>query len=261
MKVKIFIVTYNNPKVLNKNLETLFQNHNDFEVTVVNNYSQNFHIDEAYTGKVKVIHNALRPDFSTGHLSRNWNLAIIHAFKDLKNPDCDVLITAQDDVEWQATGIDYLLELLNKYTFITFGGGDCVCAYKVDAIHNIGLWDEHFCNIGYQEADYFMRARLNNGPFSTINDLPHERVFNPEENRAILDTPSGCARGEKYHMDSFNHHNITYAYFSYKWNGGCTHCWDRTWEKVPAEPNVKQFMMYPYFEKDIRNKSIYEVAY
>ncbi len=97
MKLKIYIVTFDGEKHLNHNLNSLFNSQYfkkeniHCEVNIINNHS-NFNINEKFKNKVSVLHNVLRPDFSTGHLARNWNQAIINGFKNLNNPDCDILI-------------------------------------------------------------------------------------------------------------------------------------------------------------------------
>ena len=89
--IKVFIVTYRRTKILNKTLNTLF-NDTDFtsipntEVNIINNHSE-FHLEEEFVDRVNVIHNNARPDWDTGNLARNWNQALVHGFKDLNNPD------------------------------------------------------------------------------------------------------------------------------------------------------------------------------
>ena len=86
-KIKIYIVTYKNDKCLNTNLRSLFCSdlmNYDYEINVINNHSQ-INIDPKFK-KVKLLNNNLRVDFSTGHLSRNWNQALINGFQDLNNP-------------------------------------------------------------------------------------------------------------------------------------------------------------------------------
>jgi hypothetical protein len=101
MKIKHYIVTYNNNEVLNISLESIFNtlckyDRDEYKVYIINNHS-NFLIDPKFEAYVEVLHNMVRPDFSTGHLSRNWNQSIINGFADLSNPDCDIVITSQND--------------------------------------------------------------------------------------------------------------------------------------------------------------------
>jgi GT2 family glycosyltransferase len=159
MKVKQYIVTYNNQIQINNCLESIFSKLNNDELSIldifiINNHSD-LNIDVKYLDKITILNNELRPDFSTGHLSRNWNQAIINGFKDLKTPDCDILITNQDDTLFKENYINKLIELHKNFDLIQFGWGDNFISYTPNAIKQIGLWDERFCYIGYQEADYF----------------------------------------------------------------------------------------------------------
>ncbi len=181
-KIKIFIVTYKSKISLNNNIKSLLESdlmQHNWEINVINNHSLN----DEYVDKVKVWHNVLRPDFSTGHLARNWNQAIINGFKDLNNPDCDILVNSQDDVLFKKDCFSKLIEFHKKYSFIQSGAGDSLCSYLPEAVKEIGLWDERFCNIGYQEADYFLRALIYNKNKSMISDCHpgHNRVLNNED--------------------------------------------------------------------------------
>lgn len=271
MKIKLYIVTYDGKDHLNHNLETFFNS--DFfknyqtievdsitsnklikptiEVTIINNHSR-FYLDQKFHDKVKILHNTLRPDFSTGHLARNWNQAIINGFKDLKNPDCDWLIHCQDDTEWKANWFEILKKAMDKYTFYTSGNGDNVCCYTAEAVRNIGLWDERFCNIGYHEYDYFTRACIYNPDQSSINDLgdyPQNKQWNPEEpctNYLPRDQNKNL-----HHNRSQQYHSLSAMVYKYKWGIPPE---PRNFAKINQELKCTQnanFMFYPYFEKDI----------
>jgi hypothetical protein len=254
MKVKQYIVTYNNQIQINNCLESIFSKLNNDELSIldifiINNHSH-LNIDAKYLDKITILNNELRPDFSTGHLSRNWNQAIINGFKELKIPDCDILITNQDDTLFKENYINKLIELHKNFDLIQFGWGDNFISYTPNAIKQIGLWDERFCNIGYQEADYFTRAALYLKNKSSINDFSHNRILNGiDESNWIIDIiPSGNARGEEYHHISSGFHiNSKYIY-------------EAKWESNPDNgflnietiaPKMNSFIMYPYFEKDI----------
>ena len=165
MKTKLYIVTYNNNEILNNwALKTLFESDFPFdnsEIYVINNHS-NIYIEPQYKDKIKILNNDLRPDFSTGHLSRNWNQAIINGFKNLNEPDCDLVIACQNDTKFCKNWYSKLIITMLKdgYKYITCGIGDQFQVFTTDSVKNIGLYDERFCNIGYQEGDYFLRALL-----------------------------------------------------------------------------------------------------
>lgn len=259
MKTKLFIVTYNGENHLRDNLNSLFNSREfeslDLQINVINNHT-NFHLDSEYRDRVKVYHNELRPDFSTGHLARNWNQAIINGFKSLVNPDCELLITSQDDVIWDHNWYFTLLSIMEKYTFYSSGNGDAVCAYKPEAVRRIGLWDERYCNIGYHEYDYFIRAVVYNGESSSLNDIGdmNRSPWNPMP--LINHHIQRDALKHENHMKSVAYHPISGKVFEHKWgfdsfrrdNG--SDYW--TWVKENVKSTVsKNFMFYPYFEKDV----------
>ena len=280
-KIKIYIVTYRATKDLNNNIQSLLEsdlvNYN-YEINVINNHSE-FSLNSEFEGKVKVLHNVLRPDFSTGHLARNWNQAIINGFKDLNNPDCDILVTSQDDTLFKPDWCAKLIKYHEKYSFLTMGGGDAICSYLPEAVKKIGLWDERFCNIYYQEADYFLRATIYNNAKSSINDLQHKRVLNPIEGSKIGKNISNVASGKKSnsnenraetplvitpnnddsrqlaHLESGKYAMTSYSIFKYKW-GFHTPPYDWTdnfLKNLPKRTLSPNFFTYPYFEKDIED--------
>ena len=121
MKIKIYLLTYNNSEALNNNLKSLYENMGDsigcsIEIFVINNHT-NFTINPDYEHHVKVIHNAAQPDFATAMLARMWNTAIIHGFRDLKNPDADIVVTSQDDTVWSLEWIQKLVNVMADYDF------------------------------------------------------------------------------------------------------------------------------------------------
>jgi hypothetical protein len=140
LKFKLYIVTYRNPGDLAKNLATLFASdlmQYEYEINIINNHSE-FSLPEEFIGRVNVLHNSLRADFSKGHLARNWNQAIINGFRDLKNPDCDILVHCQDDTNFMADWATHTINLHKKYSFVTYGWGDNFCSYTADAVRFMG---------------------------------------------------------------------------------------------------------------------------
>lgn len=254
MKIKQYIVTYNNSLQINNCLDSIFSKLSKeelsvLEIYIINNHS-NLEINKEYLNNITILNNDLRPDFSTGHLSRNWNQAIINGFKNLKNPDCDIVITNQDDTIFKENYINQIIELHNSFDLIQFGWGDNFISYTPNAIKRIGLWDERFCNIGYQEADYLLRAALYLKDKACINDFSHNRLFNDiEESKWVINIiPSGNARNESYHHSSSLFHSHSKYMFDFKWEVNP----DRGFENiVNLTPKINSFILYPYFEKDI----------
>jgi hypothetical protein len=118
------------------------------------------------------LNNDLRPDFTPGHLARNWNQAIINGFCDLNNPDCDILIHTQDDLTFKSGWLDNIVDYhYNRgYNFIVFGDGDNFCSYTPEAIKIMGMWDERYYGIGTHERDYFYTAIRSNYDNMSMND-------------------------------------------------------------------------------------------
>lgn len=255
MKIKLFIITYNNFEDLHNNLTSLFNSNNsilDLQLFIINNHS-NFFLSEEYQDKITILHNYLRPDFSTGHLSRNWNQAIINGFKNLDNPDSDVVITCQDDTIFEKDWLNKLLDLHSKYNFIQMGIGDQLCSYLPESIKNIGLWDERFCGIGYQEADYFIRALIYNKEKTCLNDYQHGRLIN-SVNYQLCFRPNPPNIFSNDHKKSIQHHHISEKIFNVKWPGYSPNYWNnKHYHEPPVCSSIDNFIYYPYFEKDIIN--------
>jgi FkbM family methyltransferase len=255
-RVRQYIVTYNNSKQINNCLASIFSKSSAaelemLEVFVINNHS-NIRINDEFLPRIKLLNNALRPNFSTGHLARNWNQALINGFKDLRAPDCDLVITNQDDTLFVENYLTKTLELHKQFDFVQFGWGDNFISYTPGAVKRIGLWDEKFCNIGYQEADYMTRARLLLKEKACINDFSHKRMFNAvDKSRYVIDLiPSGNARGEEYNHTSIRFHDHSKHVFEFKWGVNP----DLGWEGVEVEklrPRTQQYIQYPYFEKEV----------
>lgn len=266
IRISLYIVTYRNPIDLNRNIASILASGADVRIHVINNHSQ-FSLDPAHDKAVTVLHNHLRPDFSTGHLAINWNQALLHGFRDLNNPTSDIVVTAQDDVLFKADWLGQLVELHRRYNFITMGVGDAFCSYLPEAVKKVGLWDERFCNIGFQEGDYFLRSLIYNKEGCSINDVGHGRQNNalkgnvvhcwPElsaekqhrcESLLITSPPHNRARMEAQ-LSSLLYHPFSAAMFYHKW--GVAHApWTAEHHTVRSSL-IKSYVMYPYFEKDV----------
>jgi len=255
VKIKFYIITYNNNEILNdwllRSISESKYDKNNVEFYVIDNHS-NIEIYDEYKDIVKVIQNNLRPDFSTGHLSRNYNQAIINGFEDLNNPKCDVVITCQNDTILCENWYDEVLNHLNNYKYICVGHGDQFQVFTPESIKEIGIFDERFCNIGYHEADFFIRACLYFRDHSSINDVAHNRQLNPIDHQIIVDTPSGSSRDDESHLLSKEYHDITRKLFFIKWRVR-THTWGVNPVFVDIEPLILNHFYYPYFEKNINN--------
>lgn len=259
VKVKVFILTWRDATALNNNLRTLFDGYallNDdlnpqIEVNIINNHTD-FHIDDRFKDHVSVIHNVAQPDFATAMLARMWNLALIHGFRDLKNPDCDIVVTAQDDTVWNFDWIPQLLKVMDHFDFYADDAGDMVCAYRADAVKKIGLWDERF-HYGFGEGDYFLRAIKYLAEKSSINDFAHGRVWNPSLHLAQRPEPDTTRYAEQSRSHRFR--SLSWANFLYKWKyTEMEGRWpEEIQEMVLQSETVPSTILYPYFELDVEN--------
>lgn len=264
MKINIFVVTYKNESMLRDNLDSLLNSdiiHHNYSVTVVNNYTHSFGLTEyCLDNNINILHNTMRCDFSTGHLSRSWNQCLIHGFKSLQNPDCDIVVLAQDDNLFLENWCSYIIEKHKHYDFISMGGGDQFHSYKPNHLKLVGLWDERFCGIGYQEYDYFIRSFLYNRDRVSINDPKHGRVFCGIDNHIIVDEDRliGGMRGDPRHLEAVIYHNISRSILRAKWGDSIDRLTRETGWKDELEylstlsaSKIPSFVYYPYFEKDI----------
>lgn len=264
IRVSVFIVTYRNPTDLNRNIASILASGADVRINVINNHSQ-FFLEPRYEKAVTVLHNSLRPDFSTGHLSRNWNQALLHGFKNLQQPASDIVVTVQDDVIFKEDWFPRLVDVHRQYSFITQGIGDAFCSYTPDAVRKVGLWDERFCNIGWSEGDYFLRSLIYNREGCSINDPGHGRLHNPLEGNTLtprdsfvaaerarsllITTPQFNCDRKDAHLSSMKFHGLGETIFMHKW-GLPDGPWTAEHYAV-RKPLVPSYVMYPYFEKDV----------
>jgi hypothetical protein len=257
MKVKVFVLTWQDEKALTNNLNSLFSHPRldnvDLNVTVINNHP-NFWLNESFHGYVYVMHNNAVPEFATAHVSRMWNTALIHGFKDLDNPDADIVITSQDDTIWNDSWLSDLIEIHKDYSFYASTDGDMVCSYTVDAVKNIGLWDERF-GYGFGEGDYFLRALKYNADKSTINDHAHGRIWNPTKVISSRPEPDGKRYDEQNRSHNFR--GLSWKTFLMKWQ---RFEMEGKWpsdikQKVDEMPIANQYILYPYFELKVNNLS------
>lgn len=150
------------------------------------------------------------------------------------------------------------------------GAGDAFCSYLPEAVRRIGLWDERFCNIGFQEADYFLRALIYNRDNSSINDVDHRRPHNVLTGNSVSDYNARRLESDEQtdRMDSklitipytnlerrdaalgsVQFHSVSRTVFEYKW-GVVPAPWGD--EHLGLQhPRIPSFITYPYFEKDV----------
>ena len=253
LKASLWIVTYNNREDLHNNLRTLFAGLDstlvNLNVNIINNHT-NFDLDLEYLGRVKVWHNSLRSNLSLGHLSRNWNQALINGFGSLTNPQHDVVITSQDDVLWDPQWCQKMIEQLSSYNFVTQGVGDAVIVQTAEATKRIGLWDERFCPSFYHDGDYFLRALIHNRHSSSINDPAHGRILNPCATSFATVPAPNHPRVEAKHL-SYGRAALPHAVWTSKWPVSPIHWTPQLIEDPPSRSLCWNYITYPHFEFDV----------
>lgn len=253
MKLSVFIVTYKGFERLPQTLESLFESDTsavDLEVTLLNNHTD-FRLDEEYLQRVNVIHNQARPDWSNGHLSRNWNQALLHGFRNLDDPAVDAVVAVQDDTIFQPEWASRLIDLHEQYTLVQGGLGDQFVSYRPKSVKNIGLWDERFI-FSYHADDYFRRAVLFNDKESTINDPGHDRLLNPifddhERSANYLVNANPREMDDNWEQSALSV-SIGQKLIREKY-GNAT--FDHLKNQSGRTPNMQTPVFYPYFERDV----------
>lgn len=256
MKIRVFIVTYNRPALLKNAVRSLYASdltEHDWKIFIINNYKTitlGLPLDE-----VTVLNNVCRPDFSTGHLARNWNQALLFGFENLDKPASDIVVGIQDDTEVTSNFCSILEKAHQKYNFISAGAGDEFFSCNAACVKTVGMWDERFNSIMYQEADYFLRCIIQNRARASIADFRHGRTWNLLESSLLKDMKCGYLRNEqqvsKTLFSSIYEYNL--QLFAYKW--GATYksyisVWntdsDRWWAGLPKS-QIPDYCLYPYF--------------
>lgn len=256
-KINVYVVTYNNEQRINENIARFFDTTKHIDTSqyqikyhVINNHSNlKIHL---HKDKITVFYNPLRLDRSCGHLSRDYNMCLMHGFQDLKDPQVDQITFAHDDSLWLEGWFEGLQNIHQTYTFYSGDHGCSLTSFLPEAVRNIGMWDERFCNIGFHEADYLLRAKIYNGDKSSINDFSVKRIWNhrPE---ILFAWPPRNAEKHQHSIESEKYHHVTHAVFDMKWG-----IYPEEWhtrltkeEDWPKKSKIPNFVFYPYFEKDI----------
>ena len=285
-KIKVYIVTYKRNDVLNELLENIFTSNTvnyNLEINIINNHSD-FYIEDKYKDQVKVHHNQCRVDWSNGNLAADFNFAILDGFRDLNNPDCDYVITLQNDALLHPNWCECIDKQLQKFDFVVGYLGDNIVGYTPEIIKNVGLWDENFSGVQNKEADFYLRSLIHHNPEKIqINDILHRRLINYDpaltldlvENRGFIINQHNTSRfpdneeHKEIRINMNSHRNQGKHYFMWKWEGTKPSLqmkggsweepgWLINWptdmkENPPSLPKVTQHIKYPFFEKDVIN--------
>ena len=252
--IKIYILTYNRPQYLHENLKSLFEsdaNPDDYHVTIINNMELVFELAPEFQERVTVYHNKLRPDWSNGHVARDWNGALTQGFGNLEKPINEQVILVQDDCIWDTDWKVRLDKIHETYDLYAADWGDAFVSYLPEVVRKVGLYDERFTSVGCQEADYFLRAYLHHRDKSSINDYRHRRAFN---------TTELVAHRNRTKHDELPVHFAPYGvseYWKDKWGSVMPTSWDKMadgWDNN-LKPNFDELNFYPWFSPNKKRES------
>lgn len=250
MRVKLYIVTYKHQDLLAATLKSLYASDypKDAPIYIVNNHSSAVEVDS----RPIVLQNIFRPDWSTGGLPQNYNEIFLHGIKDIRSPDCDVLIHCHNDTTFSSNWFARLLEYHKTYSFITQSQGCGFCSYLPEAINEIGLWDQRYPSLGFGEGDYFLRAIKYNGPKTSINDAAQKRVWQPLPEQIVF--KNGNFTNED-HSKSFESYPVCRQIFEMKW-GIRDVGWSQELMNNFPDPKIPTYILYPYFEKYLKSLDV-----
>lgn len=258
--IRVFIVTYNSPDTVHENLRTFFASQGvdgvKCQINIINNHP-NFTLAPEFHDMVLVHDNSFRLKTSVGHLSRDYNSALMMGFEDLSAPKCHQVLIVHDDVVWHPDWLPKLMSIHadQKYTFYTGNFGCSFMSFKPEAVRRVGLFDERFCNIGFHEADYFLRQLMYNRENSSINDDTHGRVVNPTT--VLFDHPPYTPNKVDSREESSLYHCVSRNIFADKWN-----LYPDRWaengvlDNPPTHPLIPSYLHYPKFEFGVYKKNL-----
>lgn len=145
-KIKAYIITYKRNDALNELLENLLNSNLEncnLEINIINNHSR-FHIENQFKKHVKIHHNECRVDWSNGNLAADYNFALIDGFRDLNNPDCDYVVTLQNDAVLHPDWCQCIMTQLNKFDFVVGYLGDNIVGYTPNLVSDCLLLTSTF---------------------------------------------------------------------------------------------------------------------
>ena len=274
VEFRVFVVSYQSDEALFKSLDALlasdlktFSN----RIYVLNNFGfLRLTLPTRFQDTVIVLDNSRRPDFSTGHLARDWNQCLIHGFQSLAKPRSKMVVCMQADNE-VAPDFASTLQVLHKtYSMVNAGMGDAFTSYTAKAIEMIGVWDENFSNIGWQDYDFYLRSVLHAGSYvcfmqKTVEPYLEKALSCSTAKPVLRKMRSGSSESKKSHKASHKFHTVSERVFREKWSlpnvKAATGNWGiNTAEQVKSlinlnlKPRIPWFVTYPYFENEIKNR-------
>ena len=197
-QMRVFVATYKKQSLAKQLVAQLLSSDLvflTFEITVISNWGH-FTFPDAppfstWADSLSVIHNTIRSPRSWGHLAREWNAALMHGFGNLDKPQSDgvVLIHGDASLATNAWALDLYAEhggaAGGGTLFLQTGRGDIFTSITAEGVRTIGLWDEHFVDVGGQESDYLLRAVHSAFDRVRIDDFGHDRYHRPWHRKVV----------------------------------------------------------------------------
>jgi hypothetical protein len=253
-QIRVFVVVFQRHQDARNLVEEMLKSDLtsfSFEIVVLCNFETfSFPADDplfsANADNLAVLNNFARPSFSYGHLARDWNTAALFGFADLANPISDVVVGVQADVSlldgWASRV--YSEHTKGATLFLQAGRGDAFHSWTAEGVRRIGLWDERFTDVGYQDGDMFLRALILEPDRVRIGDFHHGRVHRAPDYIVVGENGAGDRGG------STQRHRHSGAFWAAKW-GGRPYTWaletNASWFRNLA-PAVPSSYVYPFFE-------------
>ncbi len=251
---RVFVVVFKDHNRTRELVEMLLQSDLtsfSFEIVVISNFGTfAFPADNPLfivnAKNLAVVNNYLRPEFSFGHLAQDWNAAAIYGFVNLTDPVSDVVASFQGDTKCAPLWARNVYEehMRNGTLFLQSGKGDAFHSWTAEGVRRIGIWDERFVDIGYQEADMFLRAVLLEPDRVRIDDRHHLRRYRPASFRVLSEDGPGDRGGKK------QIHRHSRSFWDMKWGKRDPAAWpNETWMRIErVVPLIPTTYVYPFFE-------------
>lgn len=253
---RVFVVTFRAHAAATKAVEELLRSDLTdftFEISVINNWGTfSFPLDNPLfadnINNLAVINNYGRPEWSWGHLSRDWNVAALYGFNNLNDPNSEVVVGIQGDasITPQWAHAIYKEHTKNGKVFISAGRGDAFHSWTAEGVKRLGLWDERYCDIGFQEEDMFLRAVILEPSRVRIGDFAHSRTHDPFSINPVAGDGDHDRAG---HPAEHWHSELFHATKWPEWKEHMAHWWRNTTDiHERLKPRIPTFYSYPYFE-------------
>lgn len=152
--MQVWILTFNRPKVLNRQISYFGQR--GYDVCVFSNHPE-VHVDEDNNKYIKqIVINTLSDKESNSYCARSWNNIFIKCFKTE-----DEAIFVQDDTAISGDVKPFIDSNRDKYDLIWCPAGDTFFYMKKSVLAKVGWFDERYLGCYCGDADFLKRCFMN----------------------------------------------------------------------------------------------------